>query len=772
MRDGSSKQIDVNEFIDSKTWLPQKNTDIPFKKWLEDIFINPKEDNLDFPIHGPNALRITDLCLSHFLGIKSVAVKSVPEKKDILELIKDDTFLFELNDILKWKSFVNMLNDPRQDIEQHIVSKLNSIAKIDISKIDMSIINEEIKLQIIDAINQMLSDENLYNEELYEKDRNQYQELNYEAIRLKDKIGLNNLCRRDMMKFNKLFLLSIWPEDRIRKSKEKTYMKMNKIFKKAIEVLELTTVKEKQKFRNSLLLVSLYHDIGKAISRSLHPQLGANIINNLDRDERNKLVKEIGYEKFKLIALAVEHHDKFGNLSTGEASLTILSSVLFYKRFEDENDSDEDEKKIEEKNEKLKIKYSNQIITTIMLLNMLDMASISPLSSKKDRDEVNENFKKLYGITDLDSSDEALGMLKYNKEILRKTDNFLGISYENLVDYHKDWLVLLKKIDQVKGVRKKLSNILIDTEQYPERTISRIRRLLRASAKQAGAYKLLKYYTNSFIEEILVGILGSDFIRFCDEFAHVGKLGYSLKFFIGLTKGMVRKKIGEKIECLSVKKRLGDPELTIGEVKDFDQVKSFTTIIRYIKNYVIQNRNSITDLFEEAIATGREKTYTGQENVKLNNILNSDINNLDSLKKNEIIKFINTLIEYGVEQPFIAIKRDKELIYKTREDIEKKCRDAIINETDELEQLDEIGMEELATELVSKTILILKKLIDKYSDLLNTDKKYKKRIGFEMLCLTSNDAVFKKIIQLICEGSNDYVGFNMITDLTTIWSFD
>ena len=90
-----------------------------------------------------------------------------------------------------------------------------------------------------------------------------------------------------------------------------------------------------------LKVAALYHDIGKYIRRANHPQIGANIIRNYDEAESESLVNHLVYDdenddipskhnRFTLIASIIEHHDKFGVVSTGEGALPIFSDILYF----------------------------------------------------------------------------------------------------------------------------------------------------------------------------------------------------------------------------------------------------------------------------------------------------------------------------------------------------------------------------------------------------------------------------------------------------------
>jgi len=73
-----------------------------------------------------------------------------------------------------------------------------------------------------------------------------------------------------------------------------------------------------------LRFLALYHDIGKVIHRDKHPLLGKHLLESLDVSATNTFCKLLGVELFSAMVQIINHHDLFGVLNTGEASLLVL----------------------------------------------------------------------------------------------------------------------------------------------------------------------------------------------------------------------------------------------------------------------------------------------------------------------------------------------------------------------------------------------------------------------------------------------------------------
>lgn len=104
-----------------------------------------------------------------------------------------------------------------------------------------------------------------------------------------------------------------------------------------------------------LRVAALYHDIGKWIVRERHPTEGYFLLMYLFPPQNDRLADLVGDRKIhELLLSLIRDHDKFGILSTGEASLPVIADLL---------------------NPALKATRCYQVaIVALMLLNLADMA--------------------------------------------------------------------------------------------------------------------------------------------------------------------------------------------------------------------------------------------------------------------------------------------------------------------------------------------------------------------------------------------------------------
>ena len=325
---------------------------------------------------------------------------------------------------------------------------------------------------------------------------------------------------------------------------------------------------ESNKVFSLLKVAALYHDIGKAIRDANHPQIGANILRSLDSDESLELVNALGSRyrdertnakenRFSLIVSVVQHHAKFGVVSTGEAALPVFSDLLYYT-------SDESN-----------IPGIKKNITAVMLVNLADIAAYNPIRgaldnrhgvSNKSAMEIAAKLRKIRGAKPRSGANKSKqrsvtrerdteGEIVVEQELLlalqKECENpkfCLGLTEEQVSNIFEDWHILLEAVEdeRVLGNRNRLKLRLLEIERNPCRVIKRITRLLRQSFLTSNTPMFVdeKFLSPTKVEGVLVGTLGShQFQNFCDLFATVVQLEYALAFFKAIVCANVRKKL-------------------------------------------------------------------------------------------------------------------------------------------------------------------------------------------------------------------------------------
>jgi hypothetical protein len=337
-------------------------------------------------------------------------------------------------------------------------------------------------------------------------------------------------------------------------------------YRDIMNALEAGGDDEERRVKELLMIAALYHDIGKSIRRSNHPQIGANLIRTFVAGEQTKLVDALAHEgesqsseskhnRFSLISSIIQHHDKFGVVSTGEGGLPIFSDVLYF-------------------NSGMKtIPGVVKNITSVMLLNLADIAAVCTaprdviLEVKKLANEVGRMRGLLAtlssatdaataaaaGIVTQDNPSSAGSQMNGEGPILEElcrrvaTPSYcLGLNYSKMNNVLDDWRTIVAAItdDRVRGDRVELKLRLLDLERNPSRAIRRILRLLRESAEVSGAAALARFVTPTTVESVLVGTLGANqFQTFAEQLSTVVKLDYGLAFFRAVLCGCVRQRL-------------------------------------------------------------------------------------------------------------------------------------------------------------------------------------------------------------------------------------
>jgi hypothetical protein len=294
-----------------------------------------------------------------------------------------------------------------------------------------------------------------------------------------------------------------------------------------------------EKVYATLKIAALYHDIGKKIRFPNHPRLGANILKYSDKSARSYMIKQLtmgdkedsksNENRFSLVCSIVDHHDKFGVVSTGEGSLAIFSDILYYR------------------NEKNGIDDIIKNITCVMLITLADIAAVC---TAKDNEIKRKTQEIVYDILENPSSDHTDDYKKLNEiwqDKVKDKKIFMRLNSDKVKTILDDWEVLIDAVKKVEGHRIRLTEHLLQKEQDSDRTIKRIYRLIKESCCTTHSDFLLKRINEEYIESILNTIFGEyEFFDFCKKFACIVKIDYGLKFFKGIVCACVRDEISSK----------------------------------------------------------------------------------------------------------------------------------------------------------------------------------------------------------------------------------
>lgn len=344
--------------------------------------------------------------------------------------------------------------------------------------------------------------------------------------------------------------------------------------------LEPRGATNRERVRELLIVAALYHDVGKSIRRANHPQIGANLIRNFDEGQRKLLVDGLALpsessssnskdNRFSLISSIIQHHDKFGVVSTGEGALPIFSDILYFTSNPDA------------------LAGIKKNVTSVMLMNLADIAAVNtaPASLRSQAAAIAAEITAMRGTTSTatnskattqstpsvagaKSEDELLGALTL---VIQKEECCMGLSPDKIANVLADWKTLVDGIgdNQVKGNRVALKQHLLNVERNPARTITRILRLLQEASSVIGASLLNDYMSSTTVESVLVGTLGAhQFQNFCEQFATVAKLDYGLSFFRAIMCACTRLAVGQR----GVESNKSYAQLTSDEVADLHKL--------------------------------------------------------------------------------------------------------------------------------------------------------------------------------------------------------
>jgi len=240
------------------------------------------------------------------------------------------------------------------------------------------------------------------------------------------------------------------------------------------------------KFPRALLrIAALYHDIGKIISTDLHVTRGLRLMRDIekkDRDYFENLFESIN-ERNRMWAL-LRHHDIYGTLCTGEASLAAFSDIVSWTHPEFSFEPID--------------RSIAAYLTYLLWLNIADSDS---------------TLRTVHG----------------------------GITSVEADRYLSDWHILIHELLDNNGNPKiihreefkKWSLIVASTVTM---TIQRITRLI-ATCYRMKTDKIAPYdEILTLVEEELISLYGHRLEEFCYRFARFCKLDYALRFFLELMK--------------------------------------------------------------------------------------------------------------------------------------------------------------------------------------------------------------------------------------------
>jgi hypothetical protein len=236
--------------------------------------------------------------------------------------------------------------------------------------------------------------------------------------------------------------------------------------------------------QNFLRVAALYHDIGKIIGSDRHVSRGVHLmrdVSNKDRTSFEEWLMEGHFVDKHNFWTLLSHHDIFGCLCTGEASLPALSQMVSWSG-----------------NHSLKpYKSPAALVSYLMLLNAAD--GDSSLRFKSNLNGLRTVEAKRY-IADWNTV----------KNLLWDKDNYRSTEVS----------------------REEFKESLLKTAGNPEETIERITRLITSSFRMLVSSDLLhnESEVRKLVEDELDMLHGARLQMFCFLFARFCKIDYGLRF--------------------------------------------------------------------------------------------------------------------------------------------------------------------------------------------------------------------------------------------------
>ncbi|HUU39923.1 MAG TPA: hypothetical protein VMW42_03180, partial [Desulfatiglandales bacterium] len=237
--------------------------------------------------------------------------------------------------------------------------------------------------------------------------------------------------------------------------------------------------------QNFLRVAALYHDIGKIIGNDRHVSRGVHLmrdVNNTDREAFEQGLMGGCFEDKHNFWTLLSHHDIFGCLCTGEASLPALSQMVSWSG---------DHSIIEP------YKSPAALVSYLMLLNVADGDSSLSFGSKLNGLRTVEAKRYL-------ADWNTVKNLLWDKDILRPKEVSREVFKEGL----------------------------LRSAGHPEGTIERITRMITSSYRMQMSSDLLldESEVRKLVEDELDMLHGARLQMFCYLFARFCKIDYGLRF--------------------------------------------------------------------------------------------------------------------------------------------------------------------------------------------------------------------------------------------------
>ena len=249
--------------------------------------------------------------------------------------------------------------------------------------------------------------------------------------------------------------------------------------------------------RDALIQIgSLYHDIGKWIVHERHPIEGFYLLQYLFPIERDCLISLLGgRDTYDLLIAVIRDHDKFGIISTGEGSLSVITDLL--------NPAKTD------------VEFYRAAIVTLLMINMADIAVSAPDGLRDpqatwlvDDAELilnrleNAQGSRLSLVRSLTAADQESA-----RTILR-ISRLVDSAYKNAILVQKR---RYEKWNQANNGQKPPQDYTFRQDNWPQIPFSTI--------------------LDAVNDELQVEFLGAAHQKFCRDFSHFSKLDYALYFF-------------------------------------------------------------------------------------------------------------------------------------------------------------------------------------------------------------------------------------------------